>query len=141
MRFLDAAVLVDHVRDALRVLIGRTRGRAVRDADLAVGVAEEREREVELLRELRVRGLVVERDAEDFRVALLVLRREVPEPGTLGRSARGVGFGIKPEHDLAAAQVTELHGVPVMIDGFEVRSTIANFQHLRTSKDVLENAA
>src|SRR5207244_10005487 len=90
------------VGDALRVLIGRTRGRAVGHADLALGVAQKREREVELLRELRVGLLVVEGDAEDFRVLLLVLRGEVPEPGTLGRSARGVGLRIEPEDDLAA---------------------------------------
>jgi hypothetical protein len=141
VRFLDAAVLVDDVGDALRVLIVGARRRAVGEADLAVGVAEEREREVELLRELGVRSLVVEGDAEDFGVALLVLRGEVPEPGTLGRSARCVGFGIKPEHDFAAAKVAELHLAAVMVDSFEVRSRFANFQHLRTSKNVPENAA
>jgi AAA+ ATPase superfamily predicted ATPase len=138
---LDASVLVDDVGDALGVLVVRTGGRAVGHADLAVGVAEERKGEVKLLRELGAVFLLVEGDAEDLRVFLLVLRGEVPEPGTFGGSPRGVGLRKEPEHDLAAAEVTEPHRAAAMVLRFEVRSRIANFQHLRTSKDVLENPA
>jgi hypothetical protein len=141
VRLLDAAVLVDHVGDALRVLVvGAGRG-AVGQADLALGVAEQREREVVLLRELRVGLFVVEGDAEDLRVLLLVLRGEVPEPGTLGRSPGGVGLRIEPEDDLSAAKVAEPHGAAAVIVDFEFRSRIADFEHLGTSKHILENPA
>jgi len=92
---LDLAVLVDHHADALRAL-GRVDVGAVGGADGPVGVAEEREVEVELLRELLVVGLGVERRAEDDGILPVVLGLEVAEPATLGRSARGVGHRIEP---------------------------------------------
>jgi hypothetical protein len=139
VRLGDLAVLVDHVRDPARVLVFRRVGGAVCDADLAVGVAEERERKVILLRELRVVLDAVEADADDLRVLLVVLRREVPEPGTLGRSASGIGLRIEPEHELLAAEVAELHAISVVIDRLEIRRGIAYIQHLSTSEKVLRN--
>jgi hypothetical protein len=82
----DLPVLVDDVGDAPRVLVLRRLGGPVREADPAVGVAEQREGEVELLREAGVVLDVVEADAENLRVLVLVLGDEVPEPGTLTRS-------------------------------------------------------
>lgn len=131
MRLRDLSVLVDHVRDAARVLIRRFLGGAVREADLVVGVAEEWEGEVELLREAGVFFLGVEADAEDDGILRFVLRDEVPEPGTFDRSAGGVGLRIKPEHDLFAAKVAEPNGVAVVIDRFEIGSLIAWIQHVR----------
>ena len=83
MRFSDAALLVDHVGDAFCVFVLRRIGGTVGDADTAVGVAEEWEGEVELLRKVGVVGRVVETRAEDGGVLFLVLVDEVPEPGTL----------------------------------------------------------
>ena len=73
MRLRNLPVLVDDVRDAARVLVLFRLRRAVSDADLAIGVAQERKREVEFLRELRVGFAIVEADAEDFGVLLFVL--------------------------------------------------------------------
>ena len=84
-----------------------SRGGAVGEADLAVGVAEQRVGEVELGREAGVLVGRVEADAEDLGVLRGVLIVEVPEPGTLDRSARGVGLRIEPEHDLLAAQAAQ----------------------------------
>jgi len=56
----DLAVLVDHVRDALGVAVGRRLAGAVGQSDLAIGVAEEGELVAELLGEGLVLGLGVE---------------------------------------------------------------------------------
>jgi hypothetical protein len=134
MRLGDLPLLVDDIRDPFRVLVLRRLGRAVRDPDLAIGVAQQREGEVVLLGELRVRGDVIETDAEDRSVLRLVLGDEVPEPGTLGRSAGCVGLRIKPEHDLAPAQIVQRNLAAAMIGHLEVRSLVANVQHASSSE-------
>jgi hypothetical protein len=139
VRLRDLSVLVDHVGDPPRVLVFRRVGRAVRDADLPVGVAEERVRKVVLLREFRVVFDAVEADADDLRVLLLVFAGEVPEPGTLGRSASGVRLRIEPEDEFLAAEIAQLHMIAVVIERLEIGSGIAHIQHSRTSKKVLRN--
>jgi hypothetical protein len=104
MRFGDPARFIDHVGDASGVLVLHGIGGAVVDADLPVRIAEQRKREVELLREPRVLLLAVEADAEDYGVFLLVFFREVPEPGTLDRSAGCVRFRVKPEDHFLPSQ-------------------------------------
>jgi hypothetical protein len=79
-------------------------------------------------------GNVVETGAEDGGVLLLVLADEVPEPGTLFRSARCVGLRIKPKHDLAAAQIVKRNGVAVVVQNCEVRGFVANVQHSSSSQ-------
>lgn len=130
MRLRDLAFFVDHIRDAARVFVLRRFGRAVREADLAIGVAEQREGKVVFFGERGVGFFVVEADAEDLRVLRFVLLREVPEPGTFPRSTGGVGFRIKPEHDLLAAQAGQAHAVAVMVGDVEVGSGIAGLEHL-----------
>jgi hypothetical protein len=137
VRLLDPPVLIDDIGDATRVFILRARRRAVREADTAVGVAEQREGEVELLREARVRIDVIETHAEDLSVFCGVLIVEVPEPGTLERSARCVGLRIKPEHDLLAGKISELHALTVMVRRIEVGRFLSNLQHRCTSEDSL----
>jgi hypothetical protein len=126
----DLPFLVDHVRDAARIFVLRRVGGAVREADLVLGVAEQREREVELLGEAAILLDRVETDADDLCVLRFVLEVEVPEPGTLTRSTGGVGLWVEPEDDFLAAQVGELHTVALVIDGVEVGSGIAYVQHL-----------
>jgi len=103
MRLCDLAVFIDHVRDAACVFVLCIFGGAVCEADFAIGIAEQREGEVELLCEGRVFLLGVEADAEDDGVFCGVLVDEVPEPGTFDRSTGGIGLWIEPEHDLLAA--------------------------------------
>jgi hypothetical protein len=135
MRLRDLAVLVDHVRDAAGVFVVRIFGGAVCEADLAIGIAEQREGKVELLGEGRVFLLRIEADAEDDGVFCGVLVDEVPEPGTFDRSTGGVGLWIEPEHDLLAAQVVETNLVAVVIGRLEIGSGIANLQHAGTSSE------
>jgi hypothetical protein len=141
MRLGDLPVLVDDVRDAACVLVLRTFGGAVRNRQFPIGVTQQREGEVELLGEARVVLGGVEADTEDLGVARLVLVFEVPEPGTFGRSTRGVGFRIEPEDDLVAAEVAEPHAFAVVIDGIECGGRISDLQHARTSEHVAQFSA
>ena len=129
MHLGDPALLVDHVRDPLRLFVLRRACGAVGHPDFVVHVAQQRERKTVLLGELRAVIRFVEADADDLRVFLFIFRREVPEPGTLGGSARGVGFRKKPEHNLFAAEVAQLHFAAAMIGHLEIGCRIANFQH------------
>jgi len=142
MRLRDDAVLVDHVRDAARVDIFRRVGRSVGDADLAIGVAEQREGKVELLGERFVLVLRVETDADDLRVLRFVLDLEVPEPGTFPRSTRGVGLRIKPEDDFLSSQIAEPDVIAVVIDGVELGRFLADLEHAcPPSEDHSQNTA
>lgn len=136
MRLRDRSLLVDHVRDALRILRRRGVRGAVREADGTVRVAEQREVEFEFFREGAVLGGSVEADAEDLGVAGVVLAVEVPEPGTFPRSAGCVGLRIEPEHDLPAAIVGKLHGVAAVIEHVEVGCGFARLQHVVYCSDV-----
>lgn len=126
-------LFVDHVRDAAGVLVFRGLGGAVREADLALRVAEQREGEVVLLREAGVGFLVVEADAEDSGVLGFVLFDEVPEPGPFPRSTGCVGLRIEPEHDFLAAQVGKAHAIALVIVDVEVGSLLAGLDHGRSS--------
>src|SRR5262249_8257138 len=95
----------------------------------AVGVAQEGEVELVLFGEAGVCGGIVEADAEDLDVLRVVLILEVPEPGTFGRSAGGVGLRIEPEDDFAAAVVGQPPRLSGVILHFEVRRSIARLQH------------
>jgi hypothetical protein len=129
----DLALLVDDVRDPLGVLVFRRRRGAVGQADLAVGVAEQREVELVLLGEAGVGGLVVEADAEDVGVLRRVLVVKVPEPGTLGRSAGCVGLRIEPQDDLPATIVGELSAAAGVIPHFEIGRGVAGIEHRSSS--------
>jgi hypothetical protein len=129
MRLGDAALFVDYIGDPLRVLVAGRGGSAVGQPDFAIGVAEQREGEAELLGEMAVGLDVVETGAEDGGVLRFVLVDEVPEPGTLGRSAGCVGLRIEPQHDLAAAQIVQGNGLPVMIGHFKIGSFVTNVEH------------
>ena len=130
----DAAVLIDDVGDAPGVLVAGARGGTVGETDLVVGIAEQGVGEVELFREAGVLVGRVEADAEDLRVLRGVLIVEVPEPGTFDRSARCVGFRIKPEYDFLAMQIAETDLPSRMVAGLEIRRDVANFQHRCTSE-------
>jgi hypothetical protein len=132
MGLSDPAVLIDDVGDAPRVFVLLAVARAVREADLALGVSDEGEGKIELFGEALVLVAAVEADADDLRVLLFVLADEVPEPGTLDGSAGGVGLRIEPEDDPLAAQVAQADGVAFMINGVEVRRLVSRFQHPRS---------
>src|SRR5438067_1114480 len=90
IRLLDLAVGADEVADPP----GRARagivGGAIGQADLALGVAQEREVEAELPGEGGVLLHAVEAGAQDLDALVLVEPDAVAEPATLGRSAGSV---------------------------------------------------
>lgn len=141
VRLRDLPLLVDNVGDAAGVLVFRRVARAVRETDLAVGVADQREGKIKLRGEALVVLACVEADADDLGVLLLVFFGQVPEPGTFGRSARCVGLRIEPEDDFLSAEIAEADGTAVMIDGLEIGGGIARLQHARTSSQRLPRVA
>lgn len=138
MRLRDLAVLVDDVGDPPRVLVFRTVRRAVRDAELAIGIGDQRERELVSRRKSGVVSLLVEADADDLNVLLLVFRGEVPEPGTLCLSTRCVGLRIKPENDFAPAQIAKTQRTSDLIGRIEIGSGITGLEHVFVSSEGLE---
>jgi predicted O-methyltransferase YrrM len=130
VRLGDLSFFVDHVGDAAGVFVFIGIARAVGQADRALGVAEQREGEVELFGEALVVGRLVEADAEDAGVFLAVLFDEVPEPGTFPRSAGCIGFRVKPEHYFLAAQILKADVIAFVIDDVEIRSLLTGLEHL-----------
>ena len=125
----DSPFLVDQARHALRGPRRRIVGRSVRDAEAPVGVAEEREREGELLREGCVVLRRVEARAEDRRVQLVEVADSITESDALGGSAGGVGLREEPEQHLPPAEVPERDPAAVARGGGEVGGGIAGLQH------------
>ena len=135
IRCSDAAVFVDQIGNPLRVLIAWRGRRAVRDADLAVRVAEQGKRKFVLLRESGVVLGRVEAGAENLNVLRFVVAVEVPEPGTFGGSPGCIGLWEEPKQHFFSAEVAKLYAVSVMIADFEIRRRIADLQHRPTSND------
>ena len=127
MRLRDLPFFVDHVGDAAGVFVFAGLAGAVRQTDLTLRVAEQREGEVELFGEALVVGRRVEADAEDAGVFLAVLLDEVPEPGPFPRSAGCVGFGVEPEHYFLAAQILKADAVAFVIGDVEIGGLLTGF--------------
>ena len=126
---LDLAVGADEIRHARRRRSARVIGGAVGDADLLVGVAQEREVEVVLLGELLVRLERVEADAVDLNVVLAELLGSITEPLSFDRSTRGIGHRVEPQQNALAAQVRQLHRLAVVRAAGEVGRLIAFLEH------------
>src|SRR5439155_8329719 len=103
----DSPFRVHQARHALRGPRRRIVGRAVRDTEAPVGVAEKREREGELLREGGVVGGRVEAGTENSGVQLLEVADSITESDALRGSAGGVGLREEPEQHLPPAEVPE----------------------------------
>ena len=127
---LDLAVGADQVADPLRGAGPGVVAGAVGEADLAVGVAEQREVVVELLREGRVGLLVVEADPEDLDALLVVLGLEVAEPATLLGSAGGVGLRVEIDDELLTLEILQRNVAAAVARQLESRGFCA-FGQLR----------
>ena len=139
MDLRDASLLIDHVCDASRILIFRAVGRAVRQSDLVIGIAQQRKIELLLVGEFLIRFDAVEAGAEDLRVFGGVFSGEVPEPETFGRSARCVGLWKEPEDDFLSAKVAELDAAAGVIARLELGSSVADFQHRGASSNAFQH--
>ena len=125
----DLSVRTDHVRDPLGRVRRRRIARAVRHADLAFHVAEEREREGELPGKGGVLLDGVERDAPDLGVLLLEFRVEVAEPATFEGSTGSIGLRIEPEDDRFPFLAGQPNGVSAMVPDLEVRRRVSDGKH------------
>lgn len=67
---------------------------------------------------------------ENLHVALREGIIEVTEPVPLGRSSPGIGFGIKPQNDLLAAEICQAHGGTIMRGDGKIRCRGPDCQHL-----------
>jgi hypothetical protein len=138
MDLRDPPLLVDHLRDPAGVLVLRGVSGAVRQTDLVVGIAQQREVEFLLLREFPIGFDAVEGGAEDLGVLRGVIGREVSEPETFGSSAGCIGLRIEPQDDFLSAKVAELYATAHVIGSLECGSSITDFQHRRTSSCTLQ---
>jgi len=128
----DHAVGVDQVRDTLgevRIRLALPSLDAVRTPDGTVDVAQQREVEALLLRELEVLRGGVEARAEDLGAGLGELWASVTEALPFTRSARRRGFGEPPQHDPRTAKVREVHRVAGLIREREVRRSVSDSDH------------
>ncbi len=140
VRLRDLSVRPDDVGDPARELRLRVFARSVRHADVALHVAEERERKVELLREAGVLLDRVEGGPQDLGVLLLEFRVEVAEPATLGRSTGGVGLRIEPEDDVLPLVIGEAPPGARVVLHVESRSGVSHLQHLRPPQKELQKS-
>jgi hypothetical protein len=125
----DLSLLVDQARDPFRVSRLRIVASSISETELAVGVTEQREGEVELLREGRVVRFGVEARPEDRDVLVDKLAGSVTEPVALDGSAGGVGFGVEPEEHFLAAEVAERDGLAFVAADREIGCELAGSQH------------
>ncbi len=134
----DAAVLVDQVRDAAGVLVFRTAGGTVGNADLPIRVADQRKSEPVFRGELPVLFGRVEADPDDRGVLFPVLLGQVPEPGPFRGSPGCVGLWIEPEDDFLSAQIAQADALSFMVDGFEIGCGISRLEHACSSRDLFD---
>ena len=95
--FEDFPLFVDKVADASGIAcLGIVAG-AIGKAHGSGGIAEQGEREAELLREGGVLCYSVKTHSQYFHVLRAKIGNLVAEPAAFGRSPGGVRFGIKPQ--------------------------------------------
>jgi hypothetical protein len=130
----DDAVRSDEVADSFGVHgVGALTG-PIEKTDLPAGIAQQREVEVELLREGAILFLAVEADAEDLSILLLVQIELVAEPAALGGSAGGVGLGIEPEDDVLPPVLGEADDVSLVVAQLEIGRRLAFLEHESRSR-------
>jgi protein required for attachment to host cells len=97
-------MLVDEIADAHRVTGANTTASTVRQANFAVGIAQQTERQAVLRSKSSIRGDVVEANAQNLDPFAFESTVLVAEPATLSGSASCIGLGIEPQQNLAATQ-------------------------------------
>jgi len=107
--------------------------RAVGEAELTAGVAQQRKRKAEFLCEGGIRRSVIEARSKDRDLLLLELSGPVPEPFAFDRSARSIGLRIEPEEDLPTAEVPERERFSLVARDCEIGRGLAGIEHRYTS--------
>ena len=129
MDLCDPAFSVDDDCDSVGVACFGVRAGTIRLPDFPIRVAEERERELEFLGEVRVLFDRVEADPENLDFEGSVGAEMVAEPATLNRSARRVGLRVEPQDDALPPVVLQLSFLARVVQYLEIGSLLANSQH------------
>lgn len=134
-RLLNLAVGAHHVGVARSVLIlGGTR-RAIGSTHFTAGVTQQRERELELVCEGTVVFDRVERNTTNSDPLGRKVLDSITESMALFRSARSIGFGIKPQHNALACEIREAAFVAQVVHHPKVGSRGASLKHLGTATE------
>jgi hypothetical protein len=120
----------DDVSYAARVTCFAVVAGVIGQANLPFGVAKEREGESELFSEGAVFFFGVKADSEYRGVLIGILLDSITESNTFGRSAGGIGFWIKPEHNGLPAQLAQGNVLARMRARGKVGRVISRLQHL-----------
>ena len=102
-----ATVRADHVGDAFGILSGRIIRCPVCHSYLSFCIAKQAEGEIELFGKSSVLFYRIKTDAEYLGILVCVLLDSITEPNAFSRSARCIGFRIKPQDDRAAFEVAQ----------------------------------
>lgn len=92
----DETFRVNHISDSLRVLSRRIIARAVGHPDFSISVTEQFVRKVELFGKGSILFFCIKTNTKNFDILVAVLLDSITESNTFSRSARGVGFRVKP---------------------------------------------
>jgi hypothetical protein len=91
-----AAFRVDHISDAFCVLSRRVITRTIGHSYFAIRIAEQPIRETEFFGECPILFFRIKADAKNLDILIAVLLDSITESITFSRSARGIGFRVKP---------------------------------------------
>ena len=133
MRLENGPVRTDQISNAFRVPIRFRLPGAIRDSNRPIDISEQRKGKAVLRSEGFLFVNRIETASENLGAQALIVTVEVPEPGTLDRSARCVGLRIKPENYVSARVVTQLDAAILVIGNLKSRRDVSNVQHEASS--------
>ena len=124
-----AAIRADHVSDPFGILSGRIVRSPVCHSYLSFCIAKQAKGEIELFGKSPVLFYCVKTDAEYLGILVCVLLDSITEPNTFSRSARCIGFRIKPQDDRAAFEVAQSNIFARVGLNIEIRRLVSYVQH------------
>lgn len=108
---------VDYISNPACMLIIRCFTRPIKNAYFFLGVTQNRERKTELLHKRLVLGFGIKRNAQHHRIFIGKFLDSIPESTPFKGSARGIGFGEKPQHDVFSSKILKTDRFAIM--GFD----------------------
>jgi hypothetical protein len=126
----------DHVCDAFGMLSGRLIRSPVRHPYLSFCIAKQAEWKVEFFGKSPVLFYRIKTYAEYLGIFVCVLLDSITEPNAFSRSARCVGFRIKPQNDGAAIEIAQSNIFARMRLHIEIRRAISYVQHVILLSDI-----
>jgi hypothetical protein len=128
-RICNVPVGTDYIRNPLGCAILFRFTSAISDADLPLGVTQERVRKEFVIRKLLIRSDIIGAATENLNILPFKIVDSITESLALSRSATGAGTRVKPHHDSLAFIVTQPNRVAFVIENFKVRGLVPYVQH------------